>query len=324
LPSELKSFKLSESMRDKIYLLSFLAGGGLLLYLGRDLLQGSAMATWGLTFAGTTAAGVLGITLYRVQLELRASRHELARKEAEINFAREVQQELFPRQFPEGTGLEFAGLCLPASGISGDYYDVLRRDDGRIVFAIADISGKGISAAILMSNLHAVLHTLTAANFSPEDLCSQLNRHLHQVTEGARFATLFYAEWDPNSRTLRYINAGHNPPLWIRGGTTARLEASGPPLGLLLRTPYLAREIALEPGDLLVLYSDGVTEAGIQKGAEFGAERLEALVTARRERPLTEIQQEISRVVRQWARNELEDDMTLLLVRVTEAGKEVV
>src|SRR5204862_6154762 len=132
---------------------------------------------------------VLLVALYRVQLELKSSRHQLARKEAELSFALEVQQALFPRQLPDQHGLEFSGICIPARGISGDYYDVMQLPDGRLVFAIADISGKGISAAILMANLQAVLRTLAAANLSPCEICSRLNLHLLQVTDESKFAT---------------------------------------------------------------------------------------------------------------------------------------
>src|SRR5579864_4113692 len=119
-------------MRDKLYLSAFLVGAGALLYVGRDLLERSAVVTLSLTFGGTTAAAVLGMALYRVQFELRASRHELARKQAELNFALEVQQALFPRLFPAQaeSGLEFAAVCIPARGISGDYYDVIQLNGG--------------------------------------------------------------------------------------------------------------------------------------------------------------------------------------------------
>src|SRR5881296_2308693 len=143
-------------MRDRIYLVSFLLIAGVLLFLGRDLLQASVLVTWGLVFGGTTAVAILLVFSYRLRMELQASRHELARKEAELNFALEVQRALFPQQFPVDSGLEFAAVCVPARGISGDYYDVLPLTDGRLVFTVADISGKGISAAILMSNLQAV------------------------------------------------------------------------------------------------------------------------------------------------------------------------
>jgi phosphoserine phosphatase RsbU/P len=309
-------------MRNKLFPVGFLLVAGILLYAGRDLLQSSAIVTFALTFGGTTAAGVLGMALYRVQLELRASRHELARKQAELNFAREVQQALFPRQFPADGGLEFAGICVPASGISGDYYDVLEIDGGRVVFAIADISGKGISAAILMSNLHAVLRTLAASGHSPCALAARLNAHLHQVTQGFRFATFFYAEWNPAERRLRYINAGHNAPILLRASGSERLPAGGPPLGIFKEWKFQEGQIFIQAGETLVLFSDGVSEAGQEKDNEFGESRLEALVTAAREKPLEQIQQKVVAALRGWAGQELEDDMTLLLVRASQPAAE--
>ena len=309
-------------MRDKTYLISVLLGSGLLLYVGRGMLLESTVVTWGLTFAGTTAAGVMGMALYRVQQELRASRHELARKQAELNFAYEVQQALFPRQFPRDGGLEFSGVCVPASGISGDYYDVLDLADGRLVFAIADISGKGISAAILMSNLHAVLRTLAHSGHAPAEVCSRLNRHLFDVADGTRFATMFYAEWNCRERRLHYINAGHNPPIFFSAGGVRRLEPGGTPLGMFYAVEYPVGELVLQPGDLIALYSDGVTEAGIDRDNDFGEARLESTLTAHRDRSLVEIQRRVVEAVHDWAGQELEDDMTLLLVRATEVRKE--
>jgi sigma-B regulation protein RsbU (phosphoserine phosphatase) len=309
-------------MRDKMYLVGFLAAAGLLLYAGRGTLTRSAIVTWGLSFAGTTAVAVLGMALYRVQLALRASRHELARKEAELNFALEVQQALFPRQFPVDGGLEFAAICVPASGISGDYYDVLELSDGRLVFAIADISGKGISAAILMSSLHAVLRIVVEAGHPPSEVCSHLNRYLYKVTDATRFATFFYAEWNRAERCLSYINAGHNAPILRRSSSSRRLEALSPPLGLFLDTQYHVGRIELQPGDLIVLYSDGITEAGAREGKEFGDARLEDVVAAHAPEPLAEIRERVVEAVREWSGQEPEDDMTLLLVRATESNKE--
>jgi sigma-B regulation protein RsbU (phosphoserine phosphatase) len=310
-------------MRDKFYLVSFLLGAGLLLYAGRGLLQESAVVTWGLTFAGTTAAGVLGMALYRVQLELRASRQELAMRQAELNFALEVQRALFPRQLPTDHGLEFSGVCVPARGISGDYYDVVALPNGRLAFAIADISGKGISAAILMSNLHAVLRTLVAAGCTPVEVGARLNQHLHQVTEGLRFATFFYGEWNPAARCLSYLNAGHNAPFLVSSHRRVqRLDPCGPPLGLFPEFQFGVRECRLEQGDLLALFSDGVTEAGIERDREFGEEQLEKLIASHAGKPLAEIQQQVLTAVTRWAGQEAEDDLTLLLVRVTGENKE--
>lgn len=311
-------------MRQKLSIVGFFVAVGMLLYFGQGLLERSAIITWALTFGGTTAAGVLGMALYRVQHELRASRMELAREQAELNFAREVQQALFPRKFPANSGLEFSGVCVPARGISGDYYDVLELGDGRVVFNLADISGKGISAAILMSNLHAVLRTLATRGLTPREICDALNRHLHAMTEGSRFATFFYAEWTGAERTLRYFNAGHNPPIVLGSSRGARLMHGGPPLGLGLDYEYGVGSLKLQPGDLVAIYSDGATEAGIDRGEEFGEARLEAVIAAHADKPLGEIQEQVLRALRDWAGEVWEDDVTLLLVRAGNPGEEAV
>lgn len=305
-------------MRDKLYLTGFLLAAGLLLFLGRNLLQGSVLVAWSLTFGGTTAAAVLGVILYRLQLQLKASRHELARKEVELKIALEVQQALFPRQLPLEGGLEFSAVCIPSSGISGDYYDVLQLSDGRLVFAIADISGKGISAAILMANLQALLRVLAKTDPEPSAVCRGLNQHLHDVTDASKFATFFYAEWRPWERRLQYVNAGHNAPLLLGNGRELRLEQGGMPLGMFPSTEFSTGAVCLNPGDTLVLYSDGITEAASKDGSEFGEDRLESVVKAHCGKPPAEIQRRILESVHQWAGQNQEDDMTLVIVRATE------
>ena len=311
-------------MRDKLYLTGFLLAAGLLLYVGRGLLERSALVAGALVFAGTTAVGVLGLTLYQVQNQLRVSRRELARQEAEINFAREVQVALFPRQFPTGSGLEFSAVCVPAARISGDYYDILQMSDGRVAFAVADVSGKGLPAAILMSNLHAGLHILVEAGHSPAQLCSQLNRHLCQFTEAYRFATLFYAEWNSTERRLTYVNAGHTEPLLVGTNGNQRLATPGLPIGLFPNSEFHVATTVLAPGDLVVLYSDGITEAGVLEAEPFGDQRLEAVINTHRHRPLSEIEHEVLAAVESWSGTEPGDDMTLLLVRATAAMGEAV
>ncbi len=306
--------------RDKLYLLGLLLGAGLLLFLGRNLLQQSVLVTWGLTFGGATGVIVLVAALYRVRLELQASRGLLARKEAELSFALEVQRALFPRTLPENGGLEFAAICIPARGISGDYYDVIQLPGGRLIFAIGDISGKGISAAILMANLQAVLRTLIETSQSPVEVCSRLNHHFHQVTDPSRFATFFYADWNVQDRRLTYVNAGHHSPVLIGSCGGQRLEYGGLPLGMFQDSEFQAGEVALQPGDLLVLYSDGVTEAESRDGEEFGEPRLAALIEESRGRPVNEIQERVLDAVREWSGDEPADDMTLLIVKAAEAA----
>lgn len=305
--------------RDKIYLIGFLVGAGALLFLGRGLVQASALATWGLIFGATTAAAVLLVSLYRVQVELKSSRRQLARKEAELSFALEVQRALFPRHLPEKDGLEFAAVCIPARGISGDYYDVIQFPDGRLVFAIADISGKGISAAILMANLQALLRTLAETGLPPSEVCSRLNHHLHQVTDASKFATFFYAEWDSERRGLSYVNAGHYAPVLIGSCGGRRLDAGGFPLGMFDGTDFQTGELTLNCEDLLVLYSDGITEAMSARGEEFSERRLKDVIERHSAKALSEIQARVLEAVRTWSGDEPDDDMTLLMVRATKA-----
>lgn len=290
---------------------------GLLLFLGRNLAQGSALLTGGLTLGAMTAITVLVASLYRVRNQLRASRMELARKEAELTFAREVQRQLFPRKFPQCSGLEFAATCIPARGISGDYYDVMQFPDGRLSFAIADISGKGISAAILMANLQALLRTLAQTLRAPSEIACTLNRHLLEVTGESRFATLFYAEWDPRERRIRYVNAGHHPPVLLGSARGNKLTNGGFPIGLFSESEFQEGELQLQPGDMLVLYSDGITEAETRRGEEFGQERLESLIAENAERSLLDIEMRVLDAVGKWSGREPEDDMTLLIVRAT-------
>ena len=311
-------FRLTIQVRDKLYVIGFLAGALVLLLLGRGVLPGAAvLLTWSLTFGGTAAAAVLGVVLYRLQLQLKASQMELARKEAELTIAREVQQALFPRQLPGGSGLEFSAVCIPSAGISGDYYDVLALPDGRLIFAIADISGKGVSAAILMANLQALLRVLAPSAPEPSAVCRRLNEHLHQVTDAAKFATLFYAEWNPHERRITYVNAGHNAPLLLGNGQCQRLELGGMPLGMFPATEFDTGSVCVKAGDTLVLYSDGITEAAKPNGEEFGESQLEEVVKAYCGRPLPEIQAEVLQAVHRWSGSSAEDDMTLMLVRAT-------
>lgn len=303
-------------MREKAYLVGFLLAAVLLLYLGHDLIRGSILVSWGLSFAGTTTAVVLALTVYRFKVELAASRDELKRKEAELSFARQVQQALFPRQLPASGGLEFSAICIPASAVSGDYYDVFQLPDGRLVLAIADISGKGVSAAILMANLQALLRVVAGTCPSPGAVCSKLNAHLHAVTGAYWFATFFYAEWHPLERRLRYANAGHNNPVLSSDSLLRSLDHGGIPLGILPEYEFETGEVTLEPGDLIVLYSDGITEAGVREGKEFGESRLLSLVSANRQKPLGEIQDRILRAVHAWTGDEVEDDITLVLARI--------
>jgi sigma-B regulation protein RsbU (phosphoserine phosphatase) len=223
---------------------------------------------------------------------------------------------------PSEDGLEFSAVCIPARGISGDYYDVMQFANGRLAFAIADISGKGISAAILMANVQALLRTLSETGIPPAEVCKRLNYHLHQVTDDSKFATFFYAEWSRDERVLSYVNAGHYAPVLLGSSRGRQLDEGGVPLGLFPCSEFKTGQVTLQLGDLLALYSDGITEATSKSGEEFGDGRLQAEIEKHSEKPLAEIQAAVLEAVRKWAGDELEDDMTLLVVRAIE-DKEV-
>lgn len=307
-------------MKDNVYLAGFLLGATALFLFGWEQLPGSEIVTWAVTFGATTSVAVLAMALYRVQMQLKESRHELARQEAEIHFARQVQLALFPRRLPECEGLEFRALCKPARGASGDYYDVITVEHRGVIFALADISGKGVSAAMLMANLQALLRNVAESALSLNRICDKLNAHLYQVTESNRFSTLFLAEWRPEESCLTYVNAGHQLPILKGSVEGLKLDTGGPPLGLFEGVTYESGEIRLEEGDLMALFSDGLTEARSDRDEEFGEDRLEELIDLHQTAELAELEKRIISAITTWSRGNLEDDMTLMLVRACKEG----
>jgi sigma-B regulation protein RsbU (phosphoserine phosphatase) len=220
-------------------------------------------------------------------IEIAELAHSLANEAAqrervnrEIEIAREVQERLFPQEMPEIPGATVAGHCRPALGVGGDYYDLIDLGDGRVGLAIGDVSGKGIAAALLMASLRASLRGVTLDN--PRDfakLMDKVNRLVYEASASNRYATFFFASFDPRTRQLDCVNAGHNPPIVLRkaldGRTTViRLEADGPVVGLLPFAPYTEQSITLMPGDLLLLYTDGISEAMTDDDEEWGDDRL--------------------------------------------------
>lgn len=201
------------------------------------------------------------------------------RIEREIEVAREVQERLFPQEFPVIQGITLAGHCRPAQGVGGDYYDIFSMGDGRIGFAIGDVSGKGISAALLMASLRASLRGM--ALDAPQNLAAMMekvNRLVYESSASNRYATFFFATFHPASGELVYVNAGHNAPFLIRGTGedfhVDRLQAGGPVVGLLSHATYEAQRLNLAPGDLLLAYTDGISEAMTTDDEEWGEERM--------------------------------------------------
>jgi serine phosphatase RsbU (regulator of sigma subunit) len=242
----------------------------------------------------------------------------------DLEQAAEIQRGILPRKVPAIGGLDLAGYNAACRTVGGDYYDFIEYADGRLALVVADAAGKGISAALLMSNLQASVRILAPERSDPAALVSRLNGSLVASTPSNRFVSLFACLLDPASGRLLYCNAGHNPTLLVRaGGALTRLEPSGPVLGIIGELQYSQHIEQLGPGDVLVLYSDGITEATDPQGEEFGQPRLEQIVTEHRQRPAAEIVQCVNGALREFtAAAPPSDDITLVIVRCEEPARE--
>ena len=263
--------------------------------------------------------GIVLHTYDAMRRQLEANFRALRAKEAlerEVEIAREVQRELLPRGVPVVRGLELAGVCLPAIGVGGDYYDYLPVPDERVGLVIADVSGKGIPAALLMAGLQASVRSLAHPGLTPCEVNRRLNDMLHQSTSASRYATLFFGLYDPRDRTLVYSNAGHFPPIHIGANGAAYLSQGGLPIGLMGGSLYGEGRRELGIGDLLALYTDGVVETPNAQGEEFGNARLVELLTRHREAPLTDLLSIVIDEVARWGGGgPPHDDVTLVLAR---------
>ena len=238
--------------------------------------------------------------------------------ENELTIAREVQGQLFPRELPSLPGLELAAICRAARIVSGDYYDFLKIGDTKLGLAIADISGKGISAALLMASLQAALRSqaIIDGHRSTSQVVQTLNRHLFLNTSDDRYATLFYAEYDSVSRTLSYTNAGHCAPFFVHGSEVTKLDQGGTVVGLFDYTEYKQVRVPAAPGSLFVGFSDGLLEPENVYGEEFGTARLAAEVLRLRDLSVERVAEGLLSAVEQWAGTpEQADDMTVIVAR---------
>ncbi|HUX66733.1 MAG TPA: PP2C family protein-serine/threonine phosphatase [Terriglobales bacterium] len=201
----------------------------------------------------------------------------------DLEIAREIQAWLLPATPPEVAGAEVAFVNQPANTVSGDFYDAFWRSPSVLMLALADVAGKGLPAALLTATFQASLHTLAAEGLTLEGVVAALNRYAcGHSAGGTRFTTAVVAEYEPAARRLRYVNAGHNPPLLRRAGAEPleRLQAGGVPLGILAEAAYESGEVELHPGDALLLFTDGVTETFNPGSEEYGEERLQAVLLA--------------------------------------------
>jgi phosphoserine phosphatase RsbU/P len=240
---------------------------------------------------------------------------QLHAQEHEINEARAIQEGFLPKDIPQISGYEIVGAWQSARIVGGDYFDVLPFDDNILGLCIADVAGKGMPAALLMSNLQAAVRGLASTAFPPNELAERWNALLLRNIAIDRFITFFYAQLDGVSGELRYVNAGHNAPVVMhRDGSHHRLEAGGGVLGIFPRQKFELGTITLEHGDRMVLFTDGVTEAGNLDGEEFGEERLIDLIRDHRTTSAKDLQQQILTAAGDFTRHNWSDDATLLVV----------
>jgi len=222
---------------------------------------------------GSQAGLALDNSRLATSLAQEAAQRERLNREIEI--AREVQQTLLPQDGPNVPGIEYAGICRPALGVGGDYYDFLQLPRGRFGFAIGDVSGKGVAAALLMASLQASLRSQTLdASDDIASIVSRMNRLLFEATAPNRYATFFYAQYDPSSRKLSWVNAGHNAPMFFHNDSIRRLDEGGPVIGLLPDMEYVQGSTVLSCGDLILAFTDGISESMNSQDEEWGETRL--------------------------------------------------
>jgi sigma-B regulation protein RsbU (phosphoserine phosphatase) len=265
----------------------------------------------------------LGLEIAELARSLAEESTQRALIHREIEIAREVQERLFPQSIPTLAGLSLAGSCRPALGVGGDYYDIFEMMESKVGLAIGDVSGKGIPAALLMASLRACLRTMTTFGESGlAQLMERLNQLVYESSAAHRYATFFLAVYEPSVRRLVYVNAGHNPPFLLRnddGGSAMceRLKAGGAVIGLLPHTTYEEESLTLNPGDLLVLYTDGFSEAMTNDDEEWGEERMLAAVEAVRSRAAGEIISGLFEAADRFTQGApQQDDMTLLALKI--------
>jgi sigma-B regulation protein RsbU (phosphoserine phosphatase) len=243
---------------------------------------------------------------------------EKERLSSELEIARDVQRRLFPKTALSLPSLHLSGICHPAQQVSGDYYDFLRLEDSSMAMAIGDVAGKGISAALLMATIQSAMRSqLTGAGqISPAQVVSSLNRQLYASTGPEKYVTFYFGIYDDATGMLTYTNGGHPPPIIIRDGTVCKLEVTGTVVGAFPAVQYEERQIALAAGDLLVAYTDGITEPENAYGEMFGEERLIDVLVKHQNAGAGEIVSRSLEAALQWTGSpELQDDMTMLIAR---------
>jgi phosphoserine phosphatase RsbU/P len=266
----------------------------------------------------TAMANVAAIRIEQERLaELEHARQRLAN---ELEQAAEIQRQFLPNEVPKVEGLELAGFNASCRTVGGDYYDFVIRPDGQVAVMVGDVCGKGMPAALLMMSLQARVQVLAEDAASPAGLVERLNRILTAATLNSRFISFFFSLVRPETGEVTYCNAGHNPPLLVRsGGQVEWLEGGGPVLGILPETVYEEHRCWLQPGEVVVLFSDGATEATDSTGEEFGERRLAALAQQLRHESAETVLEGLRKAVQEWIGGAAAaDDVTLVILRKTE------
>jgi sigma-B regulation protein RsbU (phosphoserine phosphatase) len=249
----------------------------------------------------------------RVEVEHRAFQLQ----QEDVERAREIQQALMPAQLPQIRGCDLAAGCQPARMVGGDYYDAIRLDDARVAIAIGDVSGKGMAAALLMSNLQAIVRGFAPSGIAPCELCARANQLIAGNVAPGKYITFFYAIVDTARMRLDYCNAGHNPPiLRRRDGSVEWLREGGPVLGVLPAATYPAGSVELRAGDCLVLYTDGISEAFNAAGEEFGEDRIIQVLN----QPATSVEdhrQRIMAAATEFCNANFHDDATMMIATIS-------
>ena len=287
--------------------------------------QGDQLAALGESFNSMTQS-------VSALIEEQGKRQKL---ENELSIAHEVQLQLFPHTLPKLAGIELEAISSPARTVSGDYYDFIRISPTRLAIALADISGKGISAALLMANVQAALRSdvlryrdgqsgSRSAEINTAEIVWHLNRHLFRNSSEERYATCFFGVYDTQTRLLSYTNAGHPPPVYICGNCIKRLEIGGTVVGLFDNVPFEQGTVDIEPGGLLIAFSDGLIEAENVYAEEFGPDRLIDVAMRNKDASANIIAEAMMRAAEEWSGSpEQADDMTVIVSRFSALSQEI-
>ena len=260
--------------------------------------------------AGVAAIRIENVRLLEVQQEQKRLANELA-------LASEIQFRLHPETPPAIPSYDVLGVSFPCYEVGGDYYDFIEKPDGRYVIALGDVSGKGTGAALLMSSIHAAVRAHTRTRLSASEIVSEINQYIYDNTPANRYVTLFYSELDPRSNQLTYINGGHNAPLLVRAsGEVTQLDIGGFPVGITTFGDYREGWVEIEPGDVMVVYSDGVTESLNEEGEEFGEARLIEIVQKNRGRSAAGMRDRIDEALSKFVgKASAVDDLTIVILK---------